>query len=72
MGGGDLGGREGASALTDSRSPGRRRRYREPRLEDYGDVRSLTLGGSPGANDSGVGDPRDPLAGRGAPFPPSK
>jgi hypothetical protein len=31
----------------------------------------LTLGGSPGANDSGIGDPRRPLIiGGQAPFPP--
>ena len=30
-----------------------RRQYHKPRLEDLGDLRTLTLGGSPGLNDSG-------------------
>lgn len=30
-----------------------KRPYRSPRLETLGDVRSLTLGGSPGVGDSG-------------------
>ena len=47
-----------------------RRPYVSPRLVELGDLRSLTLGGSPGAGDSGVG-PRKPLViGREAPFPP--
>jgi hypothetical protein len=34
---------------------GRRKRkpYSAPKLELYGDIRSLTLGGSPGSGDSG-------------------
>lgn len=48
-----------------------RRPYVSPRLVELGDLRSLTLGGSPGAGDSGVG-PRKPLViGSEAPFPPS-
>ena len=48
-----------------------RRPYSSPRLSELGDLRSLTLGGSPGANDSGMGDPRRPLIIGEAPFPPS-
>jgi hypothetical protein len=36
-----------------------------------GDLRSLTLGGSPGFGDSGVGKPRKPLIVGQAPFPSS-
>jgi hypothetical protein len=38
---------------------------------EWGDLRSLTLGGSPGANDSGLGGPRQPLVISQAPFPSS-
>lgn len=31
----------------------RKRPYVKPRLVDYGDLRTLTLGGSPGMGDSG-------------------
>lgn len=31
-----------------------RKRYEAPRLEVLGDLRTLTLGGSPGVNDSGA------------------
>jgi hypothetical protein len=48
-----------------------RRPYASPRLVVLGDLRSLTLGGSPGAGDSGVGAPRKPLVVGEAPFPPS-
>ena len=51
-------------------APGLRRPYTSPRLAVLGDLRSLTLGGSPGANDSGLGDPRRPLIIGEAPFPP--
>lgn len=34
------------------REAARRRPYHTPRLERLGDLRSLTLGGSPGAGDS--------------------
>ena len=47
-----------------------RRPYVSPRLVDLGDLRSLTLGGSPGAGDSGMGAPRKPLIVEQAPFPP--
>lgn len=30
-----------------------RKKYRKPKLEVLGDLRSLTLGGSPGVNDTG-------------------
>ena len=46
-----------------------RRPYVPPQLVVLGDLRSLTLGGSPGANDSGIGDPRRPLIIGEAPFP---
>ena len=32
-----------------------RRRYRKPSLEKLGELRTLTLGGSPGVGDSGAG-----------------
>jgi hypothetical protein len=61
-----------AGTAADRGLDGRRRRYAKPRLEHYGDVRGLTMGGSPGIGDSGIGDPHDPLGGfRGPPFPPA-
>ena len=48
-----------------------RRPYASPRLVELGDLRSLTLGGSPGFGDSGIGRPRKPLVFGEAPFPPS-
>jgi hypothetical protein len=51
-------------------TPKLRRPYTSPRLSELGDLRTLTLGGSPGANDSGLGDPRRPLVITQAPFPP--
>ena len=51
---------------------GSRRLYISPRLVVLGDLRNLTLGGSPGFGDSGIGAPRKPLSfGGGASFPPS-
>ena len=47
-----------------------RRLYVSPRLVELGDLRSLTLGGSPGAGDSGIGAPRKPLVIGEAPIPP--
>lgn len=47
-----------------------RRPYTSPRLSELGDLRTLTLGGSPGAFDSGGGEPRRPLQVGQAPFPP--
>ena len=47
-----------------------RRPYVSPRLVELGDLRSLTLGGSPGAGDSGIGSPRKPLVFGEAPIPP--
>ena len=38
----------------------KRLRYRPPSLERLGDLRSLTLGGSPGIPDSGIGMPEQP------------
>lgn len=49
---------------------GSRRPYESPRLVELGDLRSLTLGGSPGAGDSGIGRPRKPLVVGEAPIPP--
>ena len=46
-----------------------RRPYVCPQLVELGDLRTLTLGGSPGANDSGIGDPRRPLIIGQAPYP---
>jgi len=56
------------SASAETSKP--RRPYTSPRLSELGDLRTLTLGGSPGANDSGLGDPRRPLIIGEAPFPP--
>lgn len=51
---------------------GSRRPYISPRLVVLGDLRSLTLGGSPGFGDSGIGAPRRPLVvGPAASIPPS-
>lgn len=47
-----------------------RRPYVSPRLVELGDLRSLTLGGSPGFGDSGIGSPRKPLVVGEAPIPP--
>lgn len=49
-----------------------RRPYVSPRLVELGDLRSLTLGGSPGAGDSGIGRPRKPLIVEHSPFPPDR
>lgn len=45
------------------RSSSELRPYRQPRLDRLGDLRSLTLGTSPGAPDSGIGmpDQRQPM-----------
>jgi hypothetical protein len=43
-----------------------RKLYRKPRLEVLGDLRTLTLGGSPGLNDSGSEFTRKP-----PPIPPT-
>lgn len=52
----------------------RRRKYRKPRLEKLGDLRTLTLGGSPGLNDSGSQFTHKPPGTMpqpdGFPFPP--
>jgi hypothetical protein len=37
-----------------------RKPYRKPHLEELGDLRSMTLGGSPGINDSGSEEVRRP------------
>ena len=50
---------------------GSRRPYESPRLVELGDLRSLTLGGSPGAGDSGFGPKKPLVVGSEAPFPPS-
>lgn len=46
-----------ARPVENSRS--RRMVYHKPVLEWYGDVRDITLGGSPGILESGVGGPRN-------------
>lgn len=56
--------------VKNSSAPGRRRPYRTPRLERLGDLRSLTLGGSPGAGDSGMAAEQDPLVVGGGGFVP--
>ena len=60
-----------SSAQSPSRVAESRRPYVSPCLVDLGDLRSLTLGGSPGSGDSGIGAPRKPLIIGEAPFPPS-
>ena len=37
--------------------------YRKPQLQELGDLRSLTLGGSPGTFDSGTSRSRKPIGG---------
>ncbi len=59
-------------AAAGSRDDFRRRRYAKPRLEHYGDVRGLTMGGSPGVNDSGAPAVQDPFSLQRPPFPPSR
>ena len=44
-----------------SPEPIRKKAYSRPRLWHYGDLRSLTLGGSPGTGDSGAVYTEDPL-----------
>ncbi len=48
----------------------RRRPYRPPRLVDFGDVRDLTLGGTPGTGDSGNPTQKPFAFGPGPPGPP--
>lgn len=43
-----------APTASEVSAPGRRRPYREPSLTVHGDVRSLTLGPSPGIGESGL------------------
>ncbi|MBN2117201.1 MAG: lasso RiPP family leader peptide-containing protein [Anaerolineales bacterium] len=50
--------------------PKSRKSYQKPHLQELGDLRTVTLGGSPGAGDSGVGDPRYPLGFHGDFLPP--
>jgi hypothetical protein len=40
-----------------------RKTYHKPQLQELGDLRSLTLGGSPGIRDSGTSRSRRPLGG---------
>ena len=60
-----------SKSLAPSKDAMPRRPYVTPHLMVWGDLRSLTLGGSPGANDSGIGDPRRPLIIGQSPYPPS-
>lgn len=39
-----------------------RKAYRKPHLLDLGDLRSMTLGGSPGVGDSGTSRSRKPIS----------
>ena len=48
----------------------RRRPYTTPRLEVYGDIQALTLGGSPGMGESGATN-RNPLGVKRKPQPPA-
>ncbi|MCI0417312.1 lasso RiPP family leader peptide-containing protein [bacterium] len=41
----------------------KRRPYKTPKLIKYGDIRSLTLGGTPGSGDSGPGGGQEELVG---------
>jgi hypothetical protein len=51
--------------------PGKTRRlYRKPKLEELGDLRTLTLGGSPGAGDSGAPMLQKVKTGMPVGFPP--
>jgi hypothetical protein len=47
-----------------------RKPYRKPQVYELGDLRTLTLGGSPGIGDSGTGDPEFPpgVHGRSLPY----
>lgn len=38
----------------------RRKQYQKPQLEELGDLRTLTMGGSPGVMDSGSKETRKP------------
>lgn len=46
-----------------SRESGAKRPYETPRIIDRGDVRDVTLGGSPGVGDSGQANFDPPLPG---------
>lgn len=49
-------------ATTDRRDPrGRRKPYSPPELDVLGDVRDVTLGGTPGVNDSGFPNTQPPV-----------
>jgi hypothetical protein len=52
----------------------RRKQYRKPQLEELGDLRTLTLGGSGGVMDSGSEGVRKPIGSLSQPegFPPSQ
>ncbi len=50
----------GSKPLPRQRSEYHRLPYRRPCLDRLGDLRSLTLGGSPGIPDSGIGMPEQP------------
>jgi len=47
-----------------------RKFYRKPYLQELGDLRSLTLGGSPGAGDSGSAGTEFPQGIQGGPLLP--
>ena len=46
-----------------------RKPYHKPQLEELGDLRALTLGGSPGIGDSGMGYPEFPIGFYGMSLP---
>ena len=50
--------------------PQSRKPYRKPRLQELGDLRTLTLGGSPGTGDSGGGGAEFPPGALGGPLLP--
>ncbi|MCP4200546.1 MAG: lasso RiPP family leader peptide-containing protein [bacterium] len=53
---------DGRGALAVARlARSEKRRYKSPRLERHGDLRTLTLGGSPGVGDSGDMFSQNPL-----------
>ncbi len=60
---GGAGGDVSEAGVTIDTASGGKRRYQAPRLTAYGDVRSLTLGGSPGPLDSGDSGTKAPFGG---------
>lgn len=44
-----------------SKQSNKRKKYEKPVLIPLGDIRDVTMGGSPGFGDSGAGDPEKPF-----------